>query len=104
VLVIVWEFRVRPGAEEAFERAYGPEGDWERLFARGEGWLGTELLRDAEGGGRYLTVDRWASAQAYAAFRAAHGAAYEAVDGRCGALTVEERLVGRFGRPAGPAS
>lgn len=97
MLVILWEFRVRPGAEAAFEGAYGPGGAWERLFARAEGWLGTELLRDGTDLGRYLTLDRWTSAAEYDAFLAAHREAYAALDRECGTFTAAERLVGRFG-------
>ena len=35
MIVIVWEFRVRPGRAAGFERAYGPNGDWARLFQHG---------------------------------------------------------------------
>ena len=105
MLLILWEFRVRPGGEAAFERAYGPGGAWERLFASAEGWLGTDLLRDEADPGRYLTLDRWTSAAAYDAFRAGHREAYGALDRECGTLTADERLVGRFeglAQPPGP--
>ena len=104
MLVILWEFQVRPGAEAAFERAYGPSGDWARLFAAAEGWLGTELLRDESEPGRYVTVDRWDSAARFAAFRAAQAEAYDALDRRCEGLTTGERLLGRFERVGEPPS
>lgn len=105
MLVILWEFRVRPGAEAAFEGAYGPGGAWGRLFARAEGWLGTELLRDGTVPGRYLTLDRWTSAAAYDAFLATHREEYAALDRECGTLAADERLLGRFeavGEPPPP--
>jgi heme-degrading monooxygenase HmoA len=106
---IVWELRPRPGREEEFERAYGPEGDWARLFRRAEGYLGTELLRDPAGPGRYLTIDRWASRAAFAAFKRAHGAEYEALDRACEGLTERESSLGSFeniepGGQSGPGS
>ena len=42
--VILWRFRPVVGQESEFERAYGPSGEWARLFRRDEGYLGTELL------------------------------------------------------------
>lgn len=93
---IVWEFRPRPGGERELERAYGPGGDWARLFRRGEGYLGTELLRDRADPGRYLTVDRWTSRDAWEAFRAAHHAEYEALDRALEALTAAEARLGDF--------
>ncbi len=94
--VILWRFRAKPDRIEAFEEAYGPSGDWARLFARGEGYLGTELLRDVAAPGDYLCVDRWTSRGAFDAFRAAHREVYEALDARCTALTEEEVPVGAF--------
>jgi heme-degrading monooxygenase HmoA len=55
-----------------FERVYGPEGEWAEFFRRGRGYVGTELLRDAQTPGRYLVIDRWESAEAYNAFTEEH--------------------------------
>lgn len=94
--VLVWEFRPRRGREAEFEAAYGPDGEWVRLFRGGEGYLGTELHRDTADARRYLTIDRWASRRAYESFRAAHRDAYEAIDRRCEALTERETSIGSF--------
>jgi hypothetical protein len=32
MFVALWEYEVKPGEEERFEKAYGPDGDWVRLF------------------------------------------------------------------------
>ena len=58
---IVWSFEVKPGSIDAFERTYGPAGEWARLFHKAPGYRGTELLKDVDTPGRYLTIDRWAS-------------------------------------------
>ena len=55
---------------EAFEAAYGPEGEWAGFFRQARGYIGTELLRDVETPGRYLVVDRWETAEAYNVFAA----------------------------------
>lgn len=81
--VLIWEFRVRAGCEAEFEAAYGPRGAWATLFGSAHGYLGTELFRDPEGERRYLTIDRWESAEAYARFRETHAAEYEALDVHC---------------------
>lgn len=93
--VVAWEYRVRDGREAEFEALYGPEGAWVALFRGHAGYLGTELLRDTDGG-RYLTLDRWASQEAYAAFLAAAGPRYAAIDARGDALTLEERRIGAW--------
>lgn len=94
--VAIWEFTVREGAETAFEQLYGPEGAWVALFRGAEGYVGTELLRAADAPRRYVTIDRWISADAYAAFRQRHAAAYRELDAAGEALTESERLVGEF--------
>jgi heme-degrading monooxygenase HmoA len=70
VIALVFSYEVRDATE--FERVYGPDGDWARFFRQGAGYIGTELLRDAEVPGRYLVVDRWETAAAYNDFVQAH--------------------------------
>jgi hypothetical protein len=94
--VLVWSFRPRVGSRRRFEEAYGPRGAWAELFGASPDYLGTELLRDAAGSGRYLTIDRWRSAAAYEAFLAERRSEYDALDRACEGLTEAEELVGRF--------
>ena len=70
MITLVFSYEVRD--PEAFERAYGSEGDWAQFFRAGRGYIGTELLRDLELPGRYLVIDRWESAEDYNAFAAEH--------------------------------
>ncbi|HEV8255177.1 MAG TPA: antibiotic biosynthesis monooxygenase family protein, partial [Vicinamibacteria bacterium] len=69
---VVWEFRVLPDKRYEFERRYGGDGDWARLFRLADGYAGTTLLRDAEDPGRYVTIDAWRDREAYAWFRERH--------------------------------
>jgi len=96
VIQIVWEFRVKAGREREFEERYSPAGDWARLFARSDGYRGTTLLKDTGRPGRYLVIDAWRDAPAFAAFKEAHGAAYAALDKECEALTEAEVPIGTF--------
>lgn len=97
--VIVWEYEVRAGAAAAFERLYGADGGWAALFRRHPGYLGTELLGDAQAPGRYLTIDRWRSPAEYQACLAAARADYATLDAEGDALTLHERCLGRFWAP-----
>lgn len=90
--IVLWRFRARPGLETEFEAAYGEDGLWSRLFLSDAGYLGSELLRATDG--TYLTIDRWASAGAYDAFREANAARYAELDAQCQALTSEEKSLG----------
>jgi heme-degrading monooxygenase HmoA len=89
----IWRFCPAPGALQDFVRVYGPDGDWAKLFGPGDGYLGTELRPLEDGSGDYLTVDRWASEEAWDAFRTEHSSEYEALDLRCEGLTGAESLV-----------
>ena len=93
---IVWAFDVKPGSVAPFESAYGPEGDWATLFRRAPGYGGTELLRDVDKAGRYLTIDHWRSREDFWKFREAFRGDYLALDERCAALTKRETLIGDF--------
>ena len=94
--VYLWEFRVAPERVAAFERAYGPAGDWAGLFRRAPGYLRSELLRDMSEPQRFVTIDYWETQSAWEAFRARFAAEYAALDARCEALTLRETELGRF--------
>ena len=94
--VRVWRYRVDAARRAEFERRYGAQGDWVRLFARAEGFIGTQLLRDPEAPGAYLTLDRWRSAADFRAFLARFGTEYAALDRICEGLTDEESDLGEY--------
>jgi heme-degrading monooxygenase HmoA len=74
--VIALVFSYEAADLSGFEQVYGPAGEWARFFGTGRGYVGTELLHDAEQAGRYLVVDRWDSREAYNAFVDANRAEY----------------------------
>ena len=94
--VLLWSFEVEPARAAAFEAAYAADGAWAGLFARGDGFLGTTLLKPAAGGRRYLTIDRWSSAAAFAAFKRRFGEEYAALDREFDGLALEETPIGAF--------
>ena len=96
MFVIVWQFEVAEEKIVAFEAAYGPDGAWAQLFRSSPDYHGTELLRDAYVSGNYLTIDRWASEDAFRAFRKNHDAAYETLDRASDDLTAREARIGAF--------
>ena len=96
----LWEFEVPPANQAEFEAQYGPDGSWVRLFRRASGYLGSELLRDRSDPLRYLTIDRWESADAWRTFRREHAAEYERLDRELEGLTAREAPLGEYA-PAG---
>src|SRR4051812_32384841 len=95
---IMWEFRVRPDRYREFEFNYASNGTWAALFRKSSDYRETILLRDSSQNGRYLTIDHWESEKAFRQFKNEHAAEYEAIDGKCEALTDSERLIGVFER------
>ena len=102
--VIVWEFSVPSEHRPAFEQAYGPEGPWAVLFRTARGYLGTELLKDEQVAGRYLTIDRWNTPEDFAAFKRECGAAYDSLDRQFEGLTAHEVKIGTFCASSSAAS
>ncbi len=94
--VILWRFRPLVGRESEFEGAYGPSGKWASLFRKGDGYLGTELLRHSDDPREYLTLDHWASRDAYEKFRDRFSSEYRRLDDRLERLTEEEAPMGTF--------
>lgn len=91
MFVIVWKFMTRDAG--AFEQHYGPDGTWAQLFRRDANYLRTDLLK---GGDHYLTLDWWASLEAYEAFRNANADRYAEIDRICEAVTTHEEKIGEY--------
>lgn len=98
--VVVWEFRIKSRKRRAFERAYGPDGEWSKFFRKGKGYIATELIRDSQQPDRYITLDYWKSRKHYEIFKKQNRKLYEIIDARCEALTAEECEIGQFTRKA----
>ena len=94
----MWRYRVRTDHITEFEKAYGPDGPWVELFQRHPGYVRTELLRDIEQPGWYLTIDSWRSKEECDAFRHQFRSEFEALDAECERLTEEEISLGEFSR------
>jgi heme-degrading monooxygenase HmoA len=96
MIQVVWEFIVKKKAQARFEQAYGPSGEWARLFAKYPGFLGTTLLRDTSRPRRYLTIDAWESRADRERMLTEAAAQYSALDAACGDWTESEVEVGIF--------
>ena len=96
MFLALWEFDVKPGCEERFEKLYGPSGEWAKLFRRHPHYHETRLVRDGFLLGVYLTMDFWQSRGAYEEFMAEHRKEYEEMETAGEALRVKERFVGWF--------
>ena len=96
IYVYVWRFEIKAGHEVWFERIYGANGDWVRLFRLAEGYLSTELFKDLNRPGHYWTIDKWVSESSYETFRKAFISEFNQLDQSCEQLTENEFFLGRF--------
>jgi len=96
LFVTLWEFEVKSGSEELFERTYGPDGEWAQLFRRDARYRGSRLLRDVGAAGVYVTMDSWESQAAYEEFRETHATEYAELDEKCAVLMESEKHLGEM--------
>jgi len=96
MFVILWEFEVKPGFQECFEKAYGPKGAWAQLFQSDPHFRGTQLLRDPSRALCYFTLDFWDSETAFQSFLLEHRAPYDELERVTETFTCKERRIGSF--------
>jgi len=92
----VWEYIVREDRVDQFVRAYGPDGDWVKLFSLDEAYLGTKLYHDLDNPNRFLTTDYWTSKTERDLFREKYAPEFEEIDRACELLTKSEKFLGDF--------
>ena len=90
----LWRFVVPSENEARFVAAYGPDGDWARLFAEARGFVRVDLWRGEDGS--FLTADHWQSRAEFDDFQANLGARYHALDAELEGLASEEIFIGAF--------
>ncbi len=95
MFVRIWQYEVPADRVDSFIAAYGPAGDWARLFARSDEFVRTELYRSTDAPSRFLTVDVWASRLAWQAFMDRWGSAYAELDAGLESLAAGGTLVVR---------
>ena len=96
MFVALWEFEVKLGCEEKFEKVYGADGAWARLFAQDASYRGTRLVKDVERERFYLTLDFWETREAYERFKKENAAEYGRIDRECERMAVREQELGEF--------
>lgn len=92
----IWEYIVAADSIDEFEKLYGASGAWVELFRRADGYVRTELHRDRNHPGRYITVDYWASSKDHANFRTYFAREFEELDRFGENLTESESFLGEF--------
>ena len=96
MLVIVWEYSVKPGRAEDFASMYRPDGPWGELFRKSPGFVSITLMRDLKDPQRFMVADRWTSEAVYEDFKQSQAAPYRELSERGRRLIERETEVGRF--------
>jgi heme-degrading monooxygenase HmoA len=96
LFVALWEFEVKPGSEEKFEKVYGADGAWAKLFAQDKAHRGTRLVKEVGRERVYLTLDFWETREAYEKFKKENAAEYDHIDWECEGMTAGEKSLGEF--------
>lgn len=65
MIALVWQFDVKSGNEDEFERFYGADGEWTALSRRSRSYLGTSFLKSANTPARYLVIEYWSEMLVY---------------------------------------
>jgi len=65
VIAVVWQFDVKPGSQQAFEKFYGADGEWTALGRRSRSFLGSSFLRDQARNTNYLLIEYWSEMVVY---------------------------------------
>lgn len=93
VWLIIWQFKVLPSCQSDFEKSYGPDGEWVKLFRNHSGYLFSKLYQDIKEKNLYLTFDYWRSAQSYLEFKKQFQQPYQELDANYEQLTIGESLI-----------
>jgi hypothetical protein len=65
LIAVVWQFHVKPGLQEDFEKFFGADGDWTALGRRSRSFLGSSFLRDQVHDAQYLLIEYWSEMLVY---------------------------------------
>jgi quinol monooxygenase YgiN len=65
VIAVVWQFQVKAGHQDAFEKFYGADGEWTDLGRKSRSFLGASFLRDQVNDTHYLLIEYWSEMVVY---------------------------------------
>ena len=65
MIAVVWQFDVREGRQQEFERFYGAGGPWTALSRRSRSFLGSSFLKALAQPDRYIVIEYWSEMVVY---------------------------------------
>jgi quinol monooxygenase YgiN len=82
MIAVIWQFDVKKGREEEFEKLYGADGDWTALSRQTRSYLGSSFLHDQNQASRYLLIEYWSEMIVYEQHRASRAALIDSIETR----------------------
>lgn len=65
MIAVVFQFEVKAGREDEFERFHGADGEWTALSRQSRSFIGSSFLREFASPPRYLLVEYWSEMVVY---------------------------------------
>jgi quinol monooxygenase YgiN len=97
MIAVLWQFDVKKGREEEFEKLYGADGDWTKLNRQTRSYLGSSFLHDQNQSSRYLLIEYWSEMLVYEQHRASRSAMIAAIETRRAELVDTMEPLGIYG-------
>ncbi len=91
---LAWKYNV-PSNQAKFEEEYGRNGSWFKFFESSDDYLGSELMKHADGK-TYILIDKWMSKADYQDFLDENKADYDQLNEKNSALYDGEESMGEF--------
>ena|SRR3990167_3249213 len=94
--IYIWRFHVKEDNKKEFENLYGSCGTWVKLFEKDPTYIKTRLLHNIQDSNHYITIDYWATKEAYKLFCANNKKEFNEIDKQGEKLTEKEEFLGEF--------
>lgn len=91
---LVWKYSVSSN-QAKFEEEYGRNGSWFKFFETSEDYLGSELMKSADGKS-YILIDKWMAKADYQDFIDENKAQYDEMSEKSKALYDAEEAMGEY--------
>ena len=82
MIAVVWQFQVKAGKQQEFERFFGADGEWTQFARRSRSFLGSSFLRDQANDTSYLLVEYWSEMVVYERHRQSFGGDFDKLEQR----------------------
>jgi hypothetical protein len=94
--IIVWKYNVKRDYISQFEKEYGTNGTWMKLFEASTDYHGSFLHKSDDEENTYLLIDHWTSKETYEKFKEKNRSKYDSLSIKFEPLYEQEKKIGSF--------